>query len=355
MAGKDRWRQTLLVVIACLLWCGLASPALALAPHAKSKVVRPPAKAQAKAGTKAGASTSAVSLYRGGKIFCWQVSGPNAVVYLVGTLHMVRPDFYPLPRQIEQALSVCPSLAVEVDESQVNPNVLREFIVERGQYTGDDNIYKHLSPQTAKALKEYAAEWGMTAMGGNNYTRFKPWMLALQIAVEELSRQGFDAKLGVDKHLIHEAQQKGKEVIGLETMEFQMNLFADFSDDLQDQMLFRMLLDMKESRQDADAMMRAWKEGNARVMDFIISKDTREHPELLPVQEKIIYERNVTMSARVDEFLKNGRSCVVAVGSGHLVGERGIVSLLEKKGYKVEQVSAQATIAPPPPAAAMPQ
>jgi uncharacterized protein YbaP (TraB family) len=36
--------------------------------------------------------------------------------------------------------------------------------------------------------------------------------------------------------------------------------------------------------------------------------------------------------------LKGKETHFVVVGAGHLVGEKGIVNLMEKKGYKVEQI-----------------
>jgi len=58
---------------------------------------------------------------------------------------------------------------------------------------------------------------------------------------------------------------------------------------------------------------------------------------MLPVYEKLLYERNNTMATRIEGFLKAGGRYFVVVGAGHLVGKKGIIELLKKKGYPVEQ------------------
>jgi uncharacterized protein YbaP (TraB family) len=53
--------------------------------------------------------------------------------------------------------------------------------------------------------------------------------------------------------------------------------------------------------------------------------------------EKIFYERNDAMTQKIEEFLQTDKTYFVAVGAGHLVGERGIVQQLRDKNYTVDQ------------------
>ena len=57
--------------------------------------------------------------------------------------------------------------------------------------------------------------------------------------------------------------------------------------------------------------------------------------------KKLLDDRNVTMAARLDEYLKNKEQAFVVVGAAHIVGDKGIAKLLRDKGYKVEQVTLQ--------------
>src|SRR5262249_633197 len=83
----------------------------------------------------------------------------------------------------------------------------------------------------------------------------------------------------------------------------------------------------------------AWKSADTTALEeLMIKKSLREHPETKPVLEKLLDERNVAMAQKMDGYLKGKETHFVVVGAGHLIAEKGIVKLMEKKGYKVEQI-----------------
>jgi uncharacterized protein len=74
-------------------------------------------------------------------------------------------------------------------------------------------------------------------------------------------------------------------------------------------------------------------------METVVTSALREHPELAPLIEAVVYRRNAGMAAQIDGFLKTPKTWFVVVGSLHLVGKRGILQLLSDKGYKIEQLT----------------
>ena len=72
-------------------------------------------------------------------------------------------------------------------------------------------------------------------------------------------------------------------------------------------------------------------------MQAIIAKSTREDPSLLPIYEKLFNDRNRKMVSKIEDYLKGKGIYFVIVGAGHMIGEKGIVETLRKKGYRVEQ------------------
>jgi uncharacterized protein YbaP (TraB family) len=87
-------------------------------------------------------------------------------------------------------------------------------------------------------------------------------------------------------------------------------------------------------------------------MGEIMNRSLLEYPVLRPLADRFLFQRNDAMVKKIEEFLRQPRTRFVAVGAGHLVGDRGIVEQLQKSGYKVEQISSQAaeTAKSPPPA-----
>ena len=173
------------------------------------------------------------------KLFAWRVAGDPGTVYLLGSIHVVKPDLYPVPQPIEQAFAVSPELVKEIDTSGSNLALLQQQVLQRGLYTGGDKLENHLSPPTRAAL------------------------------------------------------------------------------------------------------VQAWLTGDTAGMEATATRAVREHPEMQPLIEALVYQRNAAMARQVADFLKTPKTRFVVVGSLHLVGDRGILKLLADKGYRIEQLRVQ--------------
>lgn len=92
---------------------------------------------------------------------------------------------------------------------------------------------------------------------------------------------------------------------------------------------------------DAAALVRAWRTGDPVGLEATATRAEREHPELQPLTEAVVYQRNAAMARQVADFLKTPETRFVVVGSLHLVGDRGILKLLADKGYRIEQLRVQ--------------
>lgn len=269
------------------------------------------------------------------KTFMWKVSSDKGTIYLLGSIHLVPPDFYPLPAEVEKAFDQSSDLVLEADDTKVDPLKLQTLMLSKSMYQDGDNLQNHLSKDTLAALQQYCEKSGQAA---DKFMTMRPWFVGMMIPLLELQRQGFDAKLGIDKHFQSKAQESGKAVGEVESAEFQMELISSFPDDLQEKLLKSSLLDVQDTKKEAAVMTNAWKNGNVADMELLVTKDEREHPELKVVSEKLIYDRNVNMEKKIEEYLDSGKSYFVVVGAGHLVGDRGIIKMLKDKKYTVEQV-----------------
>src|SRR6516225_7913011 len=92
---------------------------------------------------------------------------------------------------------------------------------------------------------------------------------------------------------------------------------------------------------DAAALVQAWRTGDTAGMEATATRAVREHPELRPLIEALVYQRNAAMARQVADFLKTSKTRFVVVGSLHLVGDRSILKLLAEKGYRIEQLRVQ--------------
>jgi len=321
------------------VWLCLLTISLLLASNgnafAKNTTVvkKAPAKATSKAPGKATVKGAPQ------KLFLWKVTSPESTVYLFGSIHLAKPDIYPLNKEIETAFANSNSLALEIDEAKADKAQIQMLMLSKGMYPGD-SIENHLTERTKELLKNYYDKSGLPAPMIQGFDKMKPWLLFMMLTQMEVAKLGLDPKWGVDKHFEAEAVESGKKVRELESAEFQLNLLSSFPDELQDKLLQSGLLDIKELPNDLARIFEAWKKGDAAAMNKIVSEDDERYPELKVVSEKLLGQRNIAMADKIDSWMKAKQKVFVVVGAAHLVGDRGLPTLLQAKGYKVEQMTA---------------
>ena len=269
------------------------------------------------------------------KHFLWKVSSGTAHAYLLGSIHVARPELYPLAPAIESAFEASKVLVVEADQSRMDPARMQALVVDRGYYKEGE---PRPSEERRRAARDLAARAGIPAPQADV---LKPWLLALNASMMHLQKLGFDPKHGIDRHFMEAARAKGKPIKELESSEFQIGLLSGFSDDLQALFVSSTLEDLDGVEKKMDQIFAAWKRGDAPGLEaLVVTEGLAKKPEMLPLKAKLLDDRNVGMVAKVEEYLKSGEVHFVVMGSAHLLGEKGVAELLRKKGYKVEQVEA---------------
>ena len=129
-----------------------------------------------------------------------------------------------------------------------------------------------------------------------------------------------------------------KKIIELESIDYQMGLFSNFSDKEQELFLLQTIKETKQLSKETDALVNAWKEGNAGGLESLMSKSIEGSPQMARIYERILYERNRNMADKIQDFLRTDRTYFIVVGAGHLTGNKGILDLLKKRGYSIEQL-----------------
>ncbi len=152
----------------------------------------------------------------------------------------------------------------------------------------------------------------------------------------ELLKLGYDPRYGADNYFLSKASGR-KKILELESVDEQMNLLAGLSEQEQELLLLLTLKDLQTAAREVDQAVRAWKSGDTKGMEAVMTKSLKDDPKLAPIHEKLIVERNGKMVSTVEAYLKSKGTYFVVVGAGHLTGEKGIIEVLRKKGYPVEQ------------------
>lgn len=275
----------------------------------------------------------------------WEVKSDTATVYLVGSIHVARDETYPLQQVLLDAFADSDALAVEANivDAMADEELLAEMSALM-TYTDGTTARDHLSDETAKMLDDYIAKYGISGMGTESAELiylFKPWAIQSFIESDIVLKAGLDANLGIDMYFINEAKKRNMEIIEVESIMFQYNLFDNYSPELQD-LLLRSSLETtpEESCEELLKMLEAWEKGDiVKLGEMVLAEDDDLTDAELKLYEEynkaLMTDRNVAMADKVEELLKGDKNVFYVVGSAHYVGADGIVNLLMNRGYTI--------------------
>lgn len=260
----------------------------------------------------------------------WAARGPDATVYLLGSVHLLRPGTVwegPAVRRAFDEATECWFEAVLPDD----PAVMRGVMMS----TGLDPAHRLsdlLPPNRRALLDKLAAESGV----GPAMQAMRPWLAAVVLTGQPLLKAGFDPTLGVDTVLQAQAKAAGKRVAGVETMDQQMRLMSGLPQGLAVKFLLSAMDEAAKGPTMIDEMIRGWQSADTEALARTLSGQLRtEAPDLYRI---IFVERNETFARAVERFLAGDKTVLLVIGAGHLAGPDNVRDLLARRGIKVERV-----------------
>ena len=266
------------------------------------------------------------------KTFAWKATGKGGVVYLIGSVHLLSQDFYPLNPALESAYKDSDLLVEEIDLAEMlNPSSQLQ-ILSRGMLPSSTPLDKVLSSATYALLNKHITSLGLPA---EPFKMLKPWAVALMLSSLEMQKAGFDPELGIDKHFYDQAKTDGKGVQGLETAEYQIARFDDMTMEQQDHLLAETLKDVETEQANTKKLVEAWRTGDVPNVERLVLSDLKQEPLLY---QRLLVDRNKNWLPKIEALFSRRGHALVVVGAAHLVGPDGIVAMLKAKGYTVEQM-----------------
>ena len=266
--------------------------------------------------------------------FLWKASKGQGVVYLVGSVHMLTADFYPLAPALDAAFKDSDLLVEEADLSEMLSPTTQFSLLQRGMLPSGQTLDKVVSPATLALVNAHVGVFGPGAAVAA-VKQFKPWFLAMTLEAMEWQKAGFDPQLGLDKHFFDRAHSEGKTVQGLETTEFQISLFDSMSAEQQERFLAETLKDLDKETASVGQLASAWKSGDVAGVERFVLKDLQSDPV---VYQRLLVGRNRAWLPKLEALFSRPRPAMVVVGAAHLVGPDGLVAMLKAKGYTLTQL-----------------
>ncbi len=265
------------------------------------------------------------SLFSKAEPLYWQATRGDISYMLIGSIHLGDPSMYPLPDPLMKFLASSDGLIVEADLSTTA------------------NIRYPVTQLTSKQVLDFPQQRQLVKIADQigvdveRLYRSSPWAAALTLQVSQVQQLGYQSSLGIDQYLIEQAQQLQVPILGLETLQYQIDLLANLDQGGKD-LLISTIENWDEANQSLPCLFESWIGGDKTELKAVTNTSTTPDE----VARQLETERNrqwVEKLAGSDFLPSNSGHYLVAVGVLHLIGQDNLLTLLEQKGFVVQQLN----------------
>jgi len=274
------------------------------------------------------------------KCCVWRVTNAKAPFYLVGSIHALSKEDYPLPAPYEIALGQSKRFLFEFDPAR-HVEFEKKFEA-AGKYPPGQDIRSKIDPQLLAWLRQNI----MTVTLDNRRARrehkknfdnefgYKPWWIAQHI-VGPATYTKTSLSHGLDNYFVDRAIREKKEIAGLESVDEHVAVMGDLSDGDSEFILRDALDQPRNADREFNRMYKAWRKGDTNAL---WKADRRLRKQAPWIAARFVDNRNVKWIPRIEAELKTGKPTSIVAGALHFSGPSSVIKLLEKRGYKIEQL-----------------
>jgi len=257
----------------------------------------------------------------------WRVSGKDihSPSYLYGTIHIQDSRVFSFDSIVWRSFNSCDAIAVEFLMDEVD----YEYAREKSMLSKGQSISQFLSKEDYAILDSLCKD--RFGVGALFFDKMKPFFLSSAIEATYLPQE---EKLALDAFFLDCARKRGMECFGLESFDSQMKVVDAIKVEDQVEALQKILHSNPGAQN--DSLLSAYLDFNCERYLDSLSIDSTDYTRIL------LDKRNVVMYKGFRKYAKK-HHLFCAVGALHLFGEKGLISLLRKKGYTVEPITVEWT------------
>lgn len=261
----------------------------------------------------------------------WKISGKglSKPSYLFGTIHILCADDIQVSENLKTAIRGADRVYLELDMDNVFEMV---SVMGKMKMRNDTTLEDLLSPDEYTKVKNFFKDHsGMVPF--SVLETYKPMLAASTLMQSSLN---CDKQVAMEQLIMREAKANGKGVRGLETMAYQLSIFDSIPYGVQAKQLLSYVENYGNDKdnKDFEELTRAYRNQELDKMEAITKK---EDMGIANFTDLLLYRRNETWTRKLEQLMP-GNALVIAVGAGHLPGDRGVINLLRKAGYTVEPI-----------------
>jgi hypothetical protein len=265
----------------------------------------------------------------------WRMASPNGPLYLIGTVHLLKPSLLPMPAVFDQVLNEVDNIVLEVNPMLMTDPV--RVVDMQVLLKVDPKEQKKLYDKpTKKVLKKYAKNNGISA---STAYAAPIVMNALQVSQLKIVAMGYSFKTGVEMHYAREASKFGKAIIELEAPTTSMVPLLTLPVETQLSFFRESILQLDDAPALLDSLVISWLTGDVETVYKESFRSIALNYQFDALAVKLLDDRNQLWMDKIDALIAAPETSVVMVGAAHFGGENGLLALLKQRGFDPVQLT----------------
>ena len=260
----------------------------------------------------------------------WRVADEDTTIYLFGTVHALPEGMEWYRGTISDALASSDMLVTEVLLNGGTAAAMQQLVAEKAMLPEGQSLRSLLDEDQRASYEKAVTGLGLPVA---SFDRFEPWYAATMLSMLPLLQQGYSPEQGVEK-ILESRAGAGLARAQLETVDYQITLFDQLPLASQVRFLAEISDNVDDMKPMIDAMVAEWLQGDADSLAALLN-DSMTDPVLA---EWLLYGRNRNWAEWIDTRLDEPGTVFIAVGAGHLAGDKSVQDALADRGIRTERV-----------------
>ncbi len=257
----------------------------------------------------------------------WKVEGDGIKTsYLFGTFHLIPQEDFVFKDKVEKAIKDTEITALELDMDDPEMTVAMQKLA---QLEDDKKLSSYMDEKEYEIIDTYLKEKmgvGMTALN-----TLKPLAITSMVTISMMGKQ----TASYEAEIIKRTKEDQKEILGLETPEFQIGVFETVPYEEQIDQIVEYLNEPEKMMKEFDTMITQYKNEDIDGLYDALKESFKGDPEF---KKAMLDNRNKNWIGKIGEMSKD-QKVFYGVGAGHLGGDQGVINLLRKEGYTVTPIT----------------
>ncbi len=267
----------------------------------------------------------------------YEICDEDSCIYLLGSIHIGDDKVTHFNNSIKEYYNKSKYLAVELDIQEIDvTSTIDDYLLENGE-TIDNKISEELKNKIINFLENKNSMYTYTLL-----SKFKLGFINSYISLLATTELNM-TESGVDNYFLTLAHEENKEIISLETYEEQMDLILNYSDEIYINQINESIDNYEEMKKSLKELYQSYINEDIKKLEELINEDSSVEEDNYTLEEKeyikaMYSDRNIKMANNIEQFLSENKEVFMIVGAAHVLGDDGIVDLLQNKNYKIELV-----------------